>query len=91
MSLVQKKGRMNQQPAEENSELDNTYLPAVQPSKPEEEGREVNPEITNADETAQTMNECSPQQEGDVMDEEQPAGQPDDVADAHAASDESNG
>lgn len=81
----------HQQPVEENSELDNPYLPVVQPSEPEKERREVNLEITNADKTiAQTKNEGLPQQEGDAMDEEQPVGQSDDVADAHAAPEESN-
>ncbi|GAA6106509.1 uncharacterized protein LOC110004405 isoform X1 [Tachysurus ichikawai] len=69
-----------------------TVQPPSEPEEePEEERREVNPEITNADETAQTMIEFSPQQEGNAMDEEQPVGQPDDVADAHAALGERNG
>lgn len=81
----------HQQPVEEKGESDNLYLPVVQPNEPERGRREVNLEITSVDETAaQTGNDGLPQQEGDAMNEEQPVGQPDDEADAHAVPGECN-
>lgn len=65
---------------EENSELDNTYLPDVQPSKPEKERREVDQEMTNEYETTDQMeNEGLSQQEVDAMNAEHPEVGPDDV------------
>lgn len=76
---------------EENSGLDNIYLPDVQPSEPEEERREVYQEMTNEYETTVQMeNEGLSQQEVDAMNAEQPEVEPDDMADAHVTPNERN-
>lgn len=74
----------SQQPVEGNSELASGNLPVIWPSEPEKEGEEIGQEVMKEHETeVQMENTEIPQQEADVMEEEQLGEKADDTADEH--------
>lgn len=81
----------SQQPVKENRELTSGNLPVIQPSETEKERDEIGQELAKDHGTeVRIENEAIPQQEVDVMEEEQP-GETSDTTDGHLALWESNG